>query len=74
MTVEVVVDRIEGELAVLEVAGATFDWPLAALPPETREGDRLSVTFAPIPADTTAAQERLDRLAAEGPDSDDIDL
>ena len=74
MTVNVVVDRIEGDLAVLEIAGATFDWPLAALPPGTREGSRLSVTFAPVPSDLDAAKERIDRLAAKGPKSDDIDL
>lgn len=40
----VVVDRVEGDVAVVEAAdGALFDWPVAALPPGAREGDRLVV-------------------------------
>ena len=34
---KVVIDRIEGEFAVLEVDGVSVDWPLKSLPVGTRE-------------------------------------
>jgi len=42
---KVVVDRIEGELAVLEVDGGFVDWPLRSLPASTVEGTVLEVSF-----------------------------
>lgn len=48
-----VIDRFEGELAVLEQDGRTFELPRAWLPPEAAEGEvlRLSVyTNARSPA------------------------
>ena len=71
MTVRVVVDRIEGSMAVLEVGGDTVDWPLSALPGTVREGAVFQVTFAPA---DTGAQARLDRMEAKGPKGDSIDL
>ncbi|HCH65689.1 MAG TPA: hypothetical protein DFR83_22995, partial [Deltaproteobacteria bacterium] len=38
----IVVDRIEGAFAVLEVAGQTIEIPAAVLPPEAGEGTVLS--------------------------------
>jgi len=73
------VDRIEGALAVLEIAGDTYDWPLSALPPETVEGSTLTVVFkltGPSSRKGNAA-ERQRRLAARHADSvsdDVIDL
>lgn len=41
-----VVDRVEGDLAVVEWRVDAFaDLPLALLPPEVGEGDRLTVTL-----------------------------
>ncbi|HOE28142.1 MAG: DUF3006 domain-containing protein [Candidatus Aureabacteria bacterium] len=46
MKVRVVVDRIEEDLAVLEVGGeGTVEWPVKFLPPELQEGNVLDVEF-----------------------------
>jgi hypothetical protein len=43
-TYEMVVDRFEGEIAVVEVAGgATLDLPRWMLPPHAHEGDVIRV-------------------------------
>ena len=36
-----VLDRLEGDVAVLEGQGRTWDVPASALPPETQPGDTL---------------------------------
>lgn len=75
--VSVVVDRIEGEIAVLEVGGATVDWPRAALPAGIAEGSRMSFAISGVSPDAdleAEAKARLERLRARGPQSDDIDL
>ncbi len=50
----IVVDRIEGDYAVLEIAGCMVDVALALLPPELRdslrEGDRLIFARPPLEA------------------------
>ncbi|MCX6354259.1 MAG: DUF3006 domain-containing protein [Candidatus Aureabacteria bacterium] len=46
MKIRVVVDRIEGELAVLEVEGKGWvEWPVKFLPRGTREGSILDAEF-----------------------------
>jgi hypothetical protein len=70
----VVIDRVEGAFAVLEVAGTTVDWPIAALPAGAAEGQSFDLTFTPIASPLSDAQARLDRLAARGPKGDSIDL
>jgi hypothetical protein len=70
----IVVDRIEGEFAVVEIGGAKVDVPLADLPPGVREGDRLAFTVLPPSPDDEAAA-RLARLKArtpQGPGSFDL--
>lgn len=77
MTVTVVIDRIEGAFAVLEVGGRTVDWPVEALPEGAREGSRWTCVFTAAPATPTAlerAEARIRRLDAAGPAGDDIDL
>lgn len=74
----ITVDRIEGELAVLELAddaGAPqfVSIPLRALPEHTAEGDVLTVTRQA--GNTTDAAARLARLKArtpQGPGSFDL--
>ena len=44
--VTVTVDRIEGDIAVLEVYDTLVDWPLRALPASIREGQRLVMRFS----------------------------
>lgn len=69
----IVVDRFEGERAVLEVDGEMVDIPRSALPPGTREGDRLR--WVREDSDLDDARARLRRLKARTPaGSDEIDL
>jgi len=74
MEQRIVVDRIEGDFAVLEVGGTTVDWPLSALPEGVGEGSALSVVFSIVETDLASATARLERLKKRGPIGDDIDL
>jgi hypothetical protein len=52
---ELVVDRVEGAVAVVELPGVVFvDFPLAALPPSAGEGDRVWLCLL---ADASPARE-----------------
>ncbi len=73
--VRLVVDRIEGDVAVVEVAGRLVDWPLEALPPDVVEGSVLSAVLTLQESDLSSARARAERLTRRTPDrSDDIDL
>ncbi len=82
-----VIDRIEGNVAVVEIDGGTLDVPLAGLPAGVAEGCRLVLdgeTWALAPADpgdsaearqqADGAEARLARLKARTPQSGDIDI
>lgn len=70
---KIVIDRFEGDYAIVEIAGQRVDVPRALIPVECKEGDAL--TFVRGPADTFAAEARLARLKARGPQGrGDIDL
>lgn len=58
-TITATVDRIEGPMAVIEVAGTTVDWPVQALPAGTTEGSTLTITLE--------AQRIADKLPSKGP-------
>ena len=50
VTAWVTVDRVEVDIAVIEwPGGVTTDVPVSALPPDTREGDRLRLVTALLP-------------------------
>jgi|GEM_PF-1688193 len=74
----IVVDRIEGSIAVLEMAGELVEVPSHLLPEGTAEGDLLE--FSPQSSDgleTDAkrqAVERVERLRASDPGDMEIDL
>lgn len=75
MELFVTVDRMEGDVAVLEVMGRFVDWPMGALPPGCHEGDRLRVTMTAEDPELDEASARLARLRAASSDEDDeIDL
>lgn len=65
----IVIDRIEGERAVLTFGNESVEVPLAFLPPGAGEGSVLSLTIDPASAaDARAAAEaRLARLRARNP-------
>jgi hypothetical protein len=46
MTTNAVLDRIEGEVAVVEINAQTYDLPLSCLPSGAKEGDRLCIAVS----------------------------
>lgn len=71
-----VVDRIEGDVAVVEVAGRVVELPVAALPPGTGEGAVLRLVPDPDTeqARLDEAQARLERLKRRTPPKKVLDL
>jgi len=64
----VVIDRIEGDLAVLvlyEDDGVKFNTPLRLLPEGAREGDHLLMTFAEDKEGREAETKRIGNLLDE---------
>jgi hypothetical protein len=70
----IVIDRIEGKIAVLEIAGQTWQLPTSALPAGAREGDVLELVAGSNEALKARAQARQERLAAQSKVPDEIDL
>ena len=68
-----VIDRIEGEVAVIEHDGHTFDIPVSVLPDGYREGSLLSLVLTSSDS-TQDAEARLERLRARDADPDHIDF
>jgi len=64
----VVIDRFEGDLAVLvlyEDDGVKFNMPLRLLPEGAREGDHLLLTFAQDNASRESEKKRIGNLLDE---------
>lgn len=57
-----IIDRFEGDWAVLEWRGTTFKLPRRLLPENAREGDVLTVSFARDADATVARRQRVRRL------------
>lgn len=70
----IVVDRIEGTRAVLEVDGELIDIPVTALPSGCGEGHALSLVLQDQAAERAEAEDRLRRLAERHDLPDDIEL
>ena len=74
----IIVDRIEGDRALLEMGGEIIDVPISALPDETKEGEILTLT--PATGDNSATErlreavERVEQLRAADPGDMEIDL
>jgi DUF3006 family protein len=65
---KLVIDRIEGDLAVLVLYdddGVKFDLPLRYLPDGVREGDHLLMNFRENEASRVSEQKRVDDLLKE---------
>jgi hypothetical protein len=69
-----VIDRIEGEIAVIEIDGHTVDIPLSCLPSGAAEGDRLRFVLEDREAADQEARDRLARLQAQDNLPEHIDL
>jgi hypothetical protein len=67
----IVVDRIEGQTAVVEVAGVLVDVPVQLLPEGAAEGTILSFRIESS-GETTVSAARLQRMQAEGGIGDDF--
>jgi hypothetical protein len=51
-----IIDRFEGDMAIIEYQDGTFDLPRSLLPPEAQEGDVLQFIIS-IDEEETAEQE-----------------
>ena len=69
-----VIDRIEGQMAVLELDGQTIDIPLKHLPEGAREGARLRLVLDSHTGELQKSQDRLVRLQAKDDLPDHIEL
>ena len=67
----IIIDRIEGDMAVLEIEGATYHVPASALPDGASEGSALRLTLEPATRASREAQAkaRLERLKKRGQSS-----
>ncbi|MFT6143196.1 MAG: hypothetical protein ACJAZO_003180 [Myxococcota bacterium] len=74
MDLMMTVDRIEGNIAIVEFAGIMVNLSVSALPAGTTEGTRLKVDLTRLPTESSDAQARLDRLRQNSPPGDSIDL
>ena len=76
MSEKLVVDRIEGNLAIIEHREGSFEIPIACLPPQTKEGDYLTIqNHAPEQSDQdNENKERLKRLQERDSGQNIIDL
>ena len=72
----IAVDRIEGQIAILDVMGETVEIPVSLLPPYTNEGDVLTLNRVENGKDIQDRENkaRLERLRARDPGDMEIDL
>ena len=72
----IAVDRIEGEIAVLEVHGVMVDVPLSKLPKGLFEGAQLKLVLCNEDSSTLTQEneDRLRRLQSLDPGDMEIDL
>jgi len=59
-----VIDRIEGDRAVVEIIGELIDLPLEAFPKGIKEGDAISFSMESVDSKYQEAKARLKRLEA----------
>jgi hypothetical protein len=72
----IVVDRIEGDRAILEVDGDTIELPLSVLPPGAGEGTILTLVLCGEQGSDLSKEneERLARLRAADPGDMEIEI
>ena len=74
MAKEMIVDRIEGNIVIVELNGALLDLPLELFSSKPTEGDKITLSITVTPASSTQATDRLERLKQRDCGSDTIDL
>jgi len=60
-----VIDRFEGEMAVIEYNGRTFNLPRSLLPAEAKEGDVLRVSITVDKEQTAERKKKIECLMDE---------
>ena len=70
----IIIDRIEGDRAVVEFGDVVVDLPRDLLPAGAVEGSALMLVLASADDRITDAEARLRRLKARGSSPDDVDL
>ena len=69
----IIIDRFEGDHAVVECNGQTFDIPKALLPEGCQEGDQIHISISK-PNTLSEAEAQLARLRERDTGEDIIDL
>jgi hypothetical protein len=69
-----IIDRIEGDLAVVIYADLSFDVPLRALPEGLSEGDALRIEASDDAAATLAEAKKKLAALAQADDGEDFSL
>ena len=69
-----VLDRIEGDRAIVEISGEQFEIPASALPPGSRDGAAFQLSKASIADVRAESDARLRRLQAQDTMPDEIEL
>ena len=57
-----IIDRFEGDMAVIDYPNGTFDLPRSLLPPEAQEGDVLRFTIAVDEEETVEQETKIEHL------------
>ena len=60
-----IIDRFEGNMAVIEYNGRTFDLPKNLLPKEAKEGDVLKISIEVDREETEKRRKRIKNLMNE---------
>ncbi|MBM7855594.1 hypothetical protein JOC37_001991 [Desulfohalotomaculum tongense] len=60
-----VIDRFEGDMAVIEYQGRTFNLPSSLLPAEAKEGDVLKITLVVDKEETEKHKKQVEDLMNE---------
>ncbi len=60
-----VIDRIEGEWAVVEYGALSFNLPLPLLPKQVQEGDIISLRVTILDTETKKRADAIDHLSKE---------
>ena len=69
----IIIDRFEGDYAIVEYNGKSFEIPKALLPANSTERDQIHITISK-PNDLSEAEAQLERLRKRDTGEDIIDL
>ena len=70
----ITIDRIDDGLAVLDVTGDSIEFPVAALPEGSKEGDVLSFVKVDASEIIQAANDRINRMKSKSSGNDTFEI